>query len=1064
MGPTLFTASAGSGKTHYIIEQIRVQGQENQLPRILVILASGTQLIAFRQRIARATITTFGVTLTDFHTLYRDILDAAGRLPRVIPETARYRIVRAIIRGPATANQLSYFAPIAEKPGFIAAVSDLIAELKDGLTQPEKFAQLASTPRCRDLAAIYSAYQALLSECALVDREGLGWLALEALQSDPRLFADFDYVAADGFDEFDQTQLALLNLLATRVSRLDVALTYQSDRLAHIRFARTLAQLKNAARVELASSAPPRSAPLDHLERYLFELDAPHVSAGDAVRFISAPDRTREVRAIAREVKRLLVGGARPEQIGVLFRRLDGYHALSREVFSEFDIPFRIREGMSLDSNPLIAALLNVLTLSVNGFPWRDTLDALRSTYIAPREPGEDDLAQIEEITREAVVVKGRDAWLAAFIKPTAPLREDEEDARLVMRLSQAEIGVLRAKVDTFLSRVAPPERGSPRDLISWIEALIGADPRAEEWQRQHFPEQFEDDTNSLRIIERARASDPLSAEIAARDVCALVELKNVLRGIVQAAEILADAETKWSDFVGDLVDAVRAATYDLTPTAEGRVMISTISQGRGVPKDYVFLGGLVESEFPLRAQEDPLLTASERDMLLSAGVRLRSLQSRDEATLFYEAVTLARRTLFVSYPTFDDDANPLYPSPYIQSVRQILDNIPQENLSLNYVPAPIESASLTELAVSLAISNARGGATTAALDHALQRASPGWTHSLFARQVEARRESTAPHDEFSGVMGDASLRAEFAVKFGGDHLWSAYQFNEWGACGFRFFAKRLLNLKEIPDPEEGLDDLQLGALYHEILEQAYRQFAERSIVVTEATLSNAQKIMAQTAERILEVAPTRFAFRPTAWWSEERGEILRRLNALLEAEAERNGNNPPTPSAFEVPFGFGGKPALRVKLPIGSIRVIGKIDRIDRRVDGSVVLVDYKSGSTPIGPGEVIQGRNLQLPIYVLAAEGQGDRVEDAFFFHIRGGQTSGNLARVDRAGWLGSAMEHMNRYVNLARAGEFAVEPNQIENGSCNAYCEFASLCRVGRWSVKDKTHPSVQNAKTE
>ncbi len=1070
MALDLFTASAGAGKTQYVINQVCAQCEQKPLPRVLVILPSGAQLVAFRERLAATTIATFGVILTDFHTLYHDILDAASVLPRLMPEAARYRVVRTVIRQLAAANQLPYFAPIAEKPGFIAAVSDLIAELKEGLTQPDNFAQLASTPRSRDLAAIYSAYQAFLRERELADREGMGWLALAALEADVHLYADLDYVAADGFDEFNPTQLALLNLLTARVTRLDVTLTFQPDRLAHIRFVRMLEQFKNATRVELTPSALPRAAPLEHLERTLFELGGPRQSADDGVKIISAPDRAREVRAIARGVKRLLIGGGRADQVGVLFRRLDGYQALVREVFAEYGIPFRVREGMPLESNPLIAALTNLLMLSVNNFPRRDTLDALRSPYFALRDLTPNNLAQIEAITREAVVVKGREAWLAAFVKPTEPppvqdagptMHEDDENTRLVVRLSKEEIDALRAKVDTFLTRVTPPERATPRDYVAWIEALIGPDPRAEEWQQQNFPDQVEEDTTSFRVIERARASSLDLAEIAARDVSALAEFKDGLRGMVEAAEILGEGEIAWSDFLRDLLDAVSVAKYDLTPTTEGRVVISTITQARGVSKEYIFLGGLVESEFPPRAPEDPLLTAGEREALRAAGVPLASLQTREETTLFYEAVTLARKKLYLSYPTFDDKANSLYPSPYIQSVRQVLDPIPQEILSLNYVPAPNESASLTELAVSLTSPNARDTASAVALDQSLQRASPAWRHSLFARQVEARRESLMPHDEFSGVMHDAKLRAEFAAKFGADHRWSASQFSEWGACGFRFFAKRLLNLEEITEPEEGLDNLQLGSLYHEILEQAYGEFAKRSIAVTAATLADAQRTMAETAERILKDAPTRFAFRPTAWWSEERGEILRRLNALLEAEAERNGDSAPVPFALEMPFGFKGKPALNVQLPVGTIRVIGKIDRIDRVVDGTVVLIDYKTGSTPIGPAEVIQGRNLQLPIYVLAAEGQGHRVTDAFFVHIRGGKTSGNLAKVDRAGWLGLAKEHINRYVGFARAGNFSVEPNQFENGTCNAYCEFASLCRVGRWSLKNKTPASAQEA---
>lgn len=1050
MSLTLITAPAGAGKTQYVIEQIRAQCETQALPRILVILPSGAQLIALRERLGILPQATFGVTLTHFHNLYHDILDSAEALPRLMPEAARYRVVRAVIHQLADTNQLPYFAVIADKPGFIATVSALIGDLKEALTTPEQFSEVASTPRTRDLAAIYSAYQSFLGEHDLADREGMGWLALVALNADAQLYADFDYIVADGFDEFNPTQLGLLNLLAARVPRLEITLTHQPNRLAHIRFSRMLEQFGNITRIKLPLTVPPRAAPLEHLEHHLFELNVFRVSAQDTISITSAPDRMREVRAIARMVKQLLIGGVAPNQVGVLFRRLDGYQTLAREVFTEFRIPFRIRDGMPLSSNALISTLVNLLTLSANDFPRRTVLDALNSPYLAWRDLTPDDVLRIEQITREAVVVKGREAWLSAFVKPVEPLRDDEEDDRLVMRLTQAEIDGLRAKVAAFLQRITPLEHSTARDLVAWIETLIGPDPRAQDWQRENFPDDLEEDTSSLRIIARARSADSELAEVAARDTCALVEFENVLRGIVQAAEILNEREIPWHDFIADLLDAVGAATYNLMPSVEGRVVISTITQTRGVPKDYVFLGGLVESEFPPRAPEDPLLTMREREMLCSANVLFASRQVRDETTLFYEAVTVARKKLFLSFPTFDEDANPLYPSPYLSAVEQVLDAISTRNLSLNYVPAPQECASLNELGVALTSVNAHRAPSDAQLAHRLEQESGAWRHSLFARQIETRRESALPYDEFSGMMCDNQLQHEFAQKFGDGYLWSASQFNEWGACGFRFFAKRLLNLEEIIEPGEGLDALQLGALYHEILEQTYRQFAQRSMAVTPSTLADAQKILIATTDTILHDAPKRFAFRPTAWWNEERKEIARRLMALLESESERNQTDAPMPFDFEIPFGFKGKPALRIPLLIGTIRVIGAMDRMDKCQDG-VTLVDYKSGSTPIYEREVILGRNLQLPIYVLAAQAKGLIVQEAFFLHIRGGKTSGNFSKVDREGWLACAKEHMNRYVTSARAGRFAVEPNQFDNRTCSAYCEFESLCRVGRWSVK-------------
>jgi RecB family exonuclease len=51
-------------------------------------------------------------------------------------------------------------------------------------------------------------------------------------------------------------------------------------------------------------------------------------------------------------------------------------------------------------------------------------------------------------------------------------------------------------------------------------------------------------------------------------------------------------------------------------------------------------------------------------------------------------------------------------------------------------------------------------------------------------------------------------------------------------------------------------------------------------------------------------------------------------------------------------------------------LRVSGKIDRIDRKEDGSLVLRDYKTGKAPRDDGGIFRGgKQLQIPFYILAA-----------------------------------------------------------------------------------------------
>ena len=50
-------------------------------------------------------------------------------------------------------------------------------------------------------------------------------------------------------------------------------------------------------------------------------------------------------------------------------------------------------------------------------------------------------------------------------------------------------------------------------------------------------------------------------------------------------------------------------------------------------------------------------------------------------------------------------------------------------------------------------------------------------------------------------------------------------------------------------------------------------------------------------------------------------------------------------------------------------LRVRGYIDRVES-VDGRAVVVDYKSGTTPIPRREMEIGRDFQMMVYVLSLE----------------------------------------------------------------------------------------------
>jgi hypothetical protein len=120
--------------------------------------------------------------------------------------------------------------------------------------------------------------------------------------------------------------------------------------------------------------------------------------------------------------------------------------------------------------------------------------------------------------------------------------------------------------------------------------------------------------------------------------------------------------------------------------------------------------------------------------------------------------------------------------------------------------------------------------------------------------------------------------------------------------------------------------------------------------------------------------------------WRVERDRIDAELDLFLTKDDERLASGL-RPKATELRFDD-----LAVTLPGGrTVRVRGSIDRVDQRADGSLVVIDYKTGSNRdyaklCESNPHLGGTRLQLYLYALAAKaayGPGpDPVWSAYWF----------------------------------------------------------------------------------
>lgn len=1039
MSNHLFFSPAASGKTAYALNLARQTAASLQ-HAVRICVPTGLQAQSWRQRLA-ATGGSLGVHVLTFDKLVATCLNEANEAYTQLSDPVQYRLLRTVINEVS----LQHYAPLKAKPGFIQISQHLITELKSALVTPAAFtdaiAQMGDAPRLRELAAIYTAYQNRLRDQRWADRVGLHWLAVEALgERAPDACRDWPLLIVDGFDDFTPSQLALLALLANRVQDCVVTLPL-AEQVSYPRYQKTLEAM--AAALGLVGSALPETEyvntshpTLCYLGRYLFTSSAGDpITDEDAVTLHEVPDRAGEVRTALRWLKQRVVWEDIPaNQVALLARDITPYRPFIQQAATEFGLPIRLVDGQPLQQSPVITALLALLRLYLPfneiGEPSlsrRQVIAAWRSPYFywggeeTSITPADADL--LDTFARQQLIIRGLTQWQDAFVASTVAEASaasdvyEEDEAGGGTRLTGTLIQRLQQKFNHFLTLSQPPATATTmRDFVQWLEALIGLDPQA--------PGNNPQPDGSLQIVMQAR-NNPTTAS---SDVAALCTLKDVLRGLVWAEAAVSQAgSVDYALFLSELMGVITATHYMLPSRPDQHeILVASVTQVRGLSFAAVAIMGLSEGAFPATISEDPFLRDADRRILRDQfAFQLEMSTQSAEREFFYEAVTRARDKLLLTRPILADNGAEWVASPYWETTRSLVAVEPQLIGSTAVLPLA-ETASWIEWWETIA---ATGTSTLA---------TQTWDDDI-QRQIDTAAAiwQMRQAGEMSIWQGDLfPLADELASRFGPDHVWSASRLEAYQTCGYLFFLQSVLGIEPRPEPAEGLDIRQLGNVYHNIFEQVTSNRLPEPLAETAV-----REYVVAIAAPILDAAPTKWGFRQTPWWTQTRQEIIDNVTRSVMALAVGEF----TFFRAEAAFGIHGPPLI-ISEGDAHLRLRGFIDRVDRRDDGTIRIIDYKSSGKSAYTFTAFQnGKKLQLPLYALAAQetlGLGV-VSDGFYWHFQQAESSSfqlQKAKEGIDGVIQIAIAHAWEAVKNIRNGQFAPRP---PDGGCPAYCPAASFC---------------------
>lgn len=1073
-GVTVLTGPAGAGKTAAAVELYRRHVDRLGRPGCLLIVPNAPAAGWMRQRLLElsATGVVIAPAVTTFASLAAGILSAAGRPAGVLSPVRRRLLLTGIVAGLQAEGALKALGPLADTPGLVSALDAAIGELKRAAVAPEALAR-AVNPRSAkhaELLAVYRRYQEHLLAAGRFDVEGLMWLARDVLADDPDAPLGYHNIAAlavDGFTDFTPTQLEILARLARRAERTLISLPL-ADQPARERMwhwtRRTLDRLRQAmpdARVvALAAGGDPLAT--------LFDMTGGGAGgAGPAgeldLAILEAADVEAEVAAVARAIKADLIGGAAPGSIAVVARELSGYEEPVERIFAAHDIPIAARPAR-LDACNAVRYILRLLSLP-GRYEVHGVLGAIRSSYFRPAALGEgfDDkaVATAEMAVRAANVLGGRASYGQALTRMAARARagpegpgEDEgvslgplaADADAIERAG-AMLEALLARLDRVAAAGDVASYvGAVRDLVADLEVAAAA-------------AEHDDDSLVAADLRALRAFDELLDDLAEA-------------GPAGGGEDLAEL-------------ARRSAEAGMCPPERGEALVTVLDvlDARAMRFEKVYLLGVNEKAFPRLTRDRCFIDETDRAAWADRGVALdrRSDLIAREMLLFYLAATRASRSLTVSFLTADATGKPYAPSTFVEDLRAAAKRqgiaCRERRIGPGQLVPPAAEISSPADALNAAVYAAFGDE-----QERRERAEPllGWAaencpellrRTAWGIFAADRRWRKAEVDAYDGRIDDAGLLRALAAEIPAKRVFSATELNSYARCPWQFFARYLLALEPLPEPEAQMGPAARGSFCHAVLWRVCTALRDRAGGPFRLADVGEEDLRA-ALDRAVEAERNRLADRAvySGLWDVQTDFWRRMLAAYLTGQRQ----SPEGDVSLHFELGFG--PCRRrgerldpasapepVAIDAGGvkIRLEGKIDRVDRAGggDGPLLAVDYKSGRVPTAR-EMNEGRDLQLALYARALEAifgspcAGGAYHDLrgnahrYFarFKLHGGRRRADGDFEDR---LELAMKAAGVYVRGMQAGRFDALPAH----DCPSYCPYRQICHYSEHRARRK-----------
>ncbi len=771
---------------------------------------------------------------------------------------------------------------------------------------------------------------------------------------DEYVFFDNSVVFIDGFYDFTKVQYDLIGkmmnscdlYIALLSDKEDGDYFYKSNKA--IRRILTLAEQYGCEteQTPLAENKRREQEDLRFLERNITKA-IPAVYGGECrgITVTKCENPYEESVSIARQIKSLVQSGASYSEISVCAGNIDEYAAYFDIAFERYGIPCHTTRRDGVTNKPLIVFLLSALELADSSF--------YKPYMIKHLKCGLCSLNEEEQFLLETYIntwnISGRlfseeKEWLMnprGFVENTDA--NDREELSIINKAKEKVMAPLR----TLVQQLSSP---SLKDKLSALMAFL-------------------ENSGAKKLLDNKYAEYIDGGEYDKANEQALL-WNIVINALDQLVITLGDCNIGRKHLL-DYLNLI-FSEYDTgsLPECLDQVQAGDAAFMRSDNAKYLFLAGFNEGAFPKISESDSFFGEKEKKALSDMGMELGGSDAErlyDELLYFYLTVSRPSERLMISYSTsslgsIGETKSAKNPSPFLKRIYGIFPDLKAQTFAYHNL-SPMCDEEILEYLLDLS----RGKSKEFSEQKKLIK--------------EKRPDLFARYEAIEALSASGQRRLINTELLNGDIRLSQTRFEAYRSCKYSYFLKYMLKLREEPTGE--FKSAQIGSYVHRLLEEFFKKLLSLNLDIKRIAPQKAKAMITEAADEYLKtIAP--FLDQNSVRFKYLYDRISRFLTEIVKNIIEEFQNSDFTPLFLEERLGGEKIPYYRIPLDDGSALVFsGQIDRADLFVakNGAKYLrvVDYKthSGSKKLKLGDVVNGMNVQMLVYLFAMWSQGVKID---------------------------------------------------------------------------------------